>query len=79
VLGPDQRIPVERALRAITIDAAWQNFQEDVKGSIEAGKLADLVILADNPMAVEPIKIREINVLETIVSGKTVFKRNGTS
>ena len=64
MLGPDQRIPVERALRAITIDAAWQNFQEDAKGSIEAGKLADLVlILADNPMTVEPIKIRDINVL----------------
>jgi len=79
VLGPEQRIPVERALRAITIDAAWQNFQEDAKGSIEAGKLADLVILADNPLTVEPIKIRDINVLETVVSGKTVFKRNGTS
>jgi predicted amidohydrolase YtcJ len=79
VLGPDQRISVEQALRAITSEAAWQNFQENAKGSIEAGKLADLVILAENPLSVEPVKIRDIQVLETIVGGKTVFKRNGTS
>jgi hypothetical protein len=79
VLGPDQRITVEQALRAITIDAAWQNFQEDTTGSIEPGKVADLVILAENPLTVDPVKIRDIQVVETIVGGKSVFRRNETS
>lgn len=75
VLGPDERIGVEQALRAITIDAAWQNFEEKTKGSIEAGKLADLVVLAENPMTVESTHIRDIAVLETIVGGASVYKR----
>lgn len=77
VIGPDQRIPPLQALKAITINAAWQYFEEDIKGSIEPGKLADFVILSDNPLSVghlDPMKIMEIKVLETIVGGKTVFK-----
>ncbi|PQO42231.1 amidohydrolase [Blastopirellula marina] len=74
VLGPEQRIPVAEALKAITCDAAWQNFEEESKGTLEAGKLADLVILDQNPLEIEPSKLREIRVLETIVGGKTVFK-----
>jgi predicted amidohydrolase YtcJ len=73
VLGPEQRIPVEQALRAITIDAAWQNFEEDIKGSIEVGKLADLVLLSENPLMVDPAAIKDIQVLETIVGGRSVF------
>ena len=63
-LGPEQRITPFEALRAITADAAWQNFEEDRKGTLEAGKLADLVILSDDPLAVDPMKIRDIQVLE---------------
>jgi hypothetical protein len=73
VLGPEQRISPMQALRAVTIDAAWQNFEEEFKGSIEEGKLADFVILDANPMATEVGGIREIKVLETIVGGKTIF------
>jgi len=74
ILGSEYRLTVEEALRAVTIDAAWQNFEEEVKGSIQPGKLADFVILGENPLAADPLKIREIKVAETIVGGKTVFK-----
>jgi len=75
VLGPDQRIGTFEALRAVTIDAAWQNFEENTKGSIEPGKLADLVVLAENPLKVEPARLKDIEVIETIVGGETVFGR----
>ena len=72
VLGPDQRIEPIDAIRAVTIDAAWQNFEENVKGSIEIGKFADLAILAENPTTVDPAKIKDIQVLETIVGSTSV-------
>ncbi len=75
VLGEDQRIAVEQALRAVTLDAAWQNFEEESKGSIEVGKLADFTVLAENPLEVEPRRIRDIEILRTIVGGETVWRR----
>ena len=73
VLGADQRISVLEALRAHTFNPAWQNFQDKDKGSIEPGKLADLVILDANPLEADPTALRGIGVLETIVGGKTVY------
>jgi hypothetical protein len=75
VLGEDQRVSVEAALRAVTIDAAWQNFEEATKGSIEPGKLADFVVLDRNPLGVDPAELRRVAVLETIVGGRTIYRR----
>ena len=76
VLGADQRVAVAHALRAVTIDAAWQNFEEHKKGSIEPGKLADFVLLAENPTEGDPERIRKIPILKTIVAGE--FRRQNT-
>ncbi|AIQ60105.1 amidohydrolase [Paenibacillus borealis] len=72
-LGPEYRITPYHALRAVTIDAAWQAFEEDDKGSIEPGKLADLVILADNPLTADPLGLHKIPVLQTIIGGRKVY------
>jgi predicted amidohydrolase YtcJ len=73
VLGPDQRIDAEQSLRAMTIDAAWQSHLEDELGSIEVGKLADLVVLSDDPLAAD-LDLRTISVEKTVVGGVTVFE-----
>lgn len=73
-LGPEFRITPYQALRAVTIDAAWQAFEEQEKGSIEPGKLADLVILQENPLTADPRSLHLIPVLRTIIGGKTVYE-----
>lgn len=75
ILGEEQRISVVDAIRAVTINGAYQCFEEDRKGSLEKGKCADLVILSQNPMTVEAAAIKNIQVLETIKDGKTIFKK----
>ena len=74
VLGPNERISVEEALKAITINAAYQYFEEDNKGSLEAGKLADLVILSQDPTKVDPMSLKDIQVIETIKAGETIYR-----
>lgn len=76
VIGPDERVSVAEGLRAITINGAYQYFEEKNKGSIEKGKLADLVILSEDPTSVDPLKIKDIQVLETIKEGKTIYVKN---
>jgi len=74
VLGPEYRLTPQEALRAVTLDAAWQTFDEKVKGSIEVGKLADFTILAENPLTITPERIKDIKVEEVIIGGKSVYK-----
>ncbi len=73
VIGPQQRIGVQEALEASTIDAAYQFFEEDTKGSIEVGKLADFAIVDRNPLAIDPMALRDVRVVETIKEGRTIF------
>lgn len=74
LLGPEERITPFEALRAITADAAWQNFEEDRKGTLEEGKLADLVVLSADPLNVDPMTIKDIRILQTIKEGRTVYQ-----
>jgi len=74
VIGPDQRVTPIEALKAITINAAHQYFEEKSKGSLEPGKLADLVILDKNPLKVDPMTIKDIKVVETLKEGKSIYK-----
>lgn len=74
VLGSEYTVDVMEAIRAVTIYAAYQYFDEKIKGSIEPGKLADLVILDQDPLAVPKDKIQGIRVLETIKDGKTIYR-----
>ena len=74
ILGPDQRLPVEVALKSITLWAAWQHFEEANKGSLEVGKLADLVLLSKNPLTVPPAQLRSIQVRETIKAGRSIYR-----
>ena len=75
LLGEEERVTPFEALKAVTKNAAYQYFEEDRKGTLKEGKLADLVILDKNILKVEPMKIREIQVLETIKEGSTIFKK----
>lgn len=75
VMGSDERLTPIEALKAITLWGAYEHFEEKTKGSLEPGKLADMVILSDNPLTIDPTKINTIAVLETIKEGKTVYKR----
>jgi hypothetical protein len=73
ILAPQERVSVEAAIRAVTINAAWQCHSEHEIGSLEPGKLADLVILEQDPRTVEPTAIANIVVSETWMNGKRVF------
>jgi predicted amidohydrolase YtcJ len=74
ILGPHQRVDVMTALKAMTIWPAWQHFEEDHKGSIEVGKLADFVILSGDPTAVDPETLADLEVLGTIKEDRVVYQ-----
>jgi predicted amidohydrolase YtcJ len=73
VIGPDERVTPLEAMKMITLWGAEQFGEQDNKGSLEPGKLADMVVLSDNPITIDPMKINTIKVLETIKDGKSVY------
>jgi predicted amidohydrolase YtcJ len=72
-IGPDQRVTPLEGLKAMTIWVAEQYGEQTSKGSLEPGKLADLVILEKNPLKVERMAIKDIKVVETIKEGETIY------
>ena len=73
VWGANQRVTVDEALRICTINGAYASFEENIKGSITPGKLADFVILAEAPHDVDPDQIKNIEIVRTVVGGQTMF------
>ncbi|MCF1713251.1 amidohydrolase [Flavihumibacter sp. RY-1] len=75
VMGPEERLTPYEALQSITIWGATQFFEENTKGSLKPGKLADMVILDKNPLTVDPMTLKDILIQETIKEGKSIYKR----
>jgi hypothetical protein len=73
VWGANQRITVDEALRVNTLNGAYATREESIKGSITPGKLADFVMLAEDPHSVDPSKIKDIKIMQTVVGGQTQF------
>ncbi len=74
VWGPSQKITVEQAIKVGTINGAFASYEENIKGSLEAGKLADLVVLDEDPTQVDPNAIIDIKIQRTMVNGKWVYE-----
>jgi len=77
-LGEDPGLSREAVLRAATINAAYELHEDDVTGSVETGKLADLIVLDRNPLKIPAEDIANVKVMETMVGGQTVYASSGT-
>jgi hypothetical protein len=75
VIGPDERVSTYTGLKALTEWSAYQHFEEDNKGTIEVGKESDFVILDKNPLKIDPMELENLQVLETVKNGKSVYKK----
>jgi predicted amidohydrolase YtcJ len=74
IIGPQHRVPVATALKAMTIWSAHQHFEEAAKGTLEVGKLADFVVLSANPLETDPERLAELKVVETIKEGASIHR-----
>ena len=72
--APEEKITAEEAIRAYTIHSAYASFEEHIKGSVEAGKLADFTILAADPTTIDPAEIAHIPIDGTIINGELLYK-----
>ncbi len=79
VFGEGERLTIEEAIRAYTIGGAYLTFEENDKGSIEAGKLADLIVLSEDPLTIDPERLLGIEVDMTIVGGRVEYQRDSES
>ncbi|MBU0732723.1 MAG: amidohydrolase family protein, partial [Proteobacteria bacterium] len=75
VIGRNQRIPLEEAFKIYTIYAAYASFEEGIKGSLTPGRLADMVVLEEDPWSIDPDGISQIEIDMTIVGGKIAYSR----
>jgi predicted amidohydrolase YtcJ len=75
---PDERISIRDAIRAYTYNTAYANFEEEIKGSIEVGKFADLTVLSNNLLTIPSKEILNTSVVYTIVNGKIVYQKKQT-
>lgn len=72
---PEEKISVEDAIKCYTLNSAFASFEENIKGSIEPGKLADMVVLSDDILTIDPVKIKDVKVEMTIFNGKIIFQK----
>ena len=73
---PGQKISVEDAIKCYTLNPAYASFDENTKGSIEVGKFADLVVLSDDILSIDPVKIKNVQVMMTVFNGEIIFNKN---
>jgi predicted amidohydrolase YtcJ len=71
---PEQKISVEDAIKCYTLNAAYVGFEENIKGSIEEGKLADMVVLSEDILILDPVKIKDVKIDMTIFNGEIIFR-----
>jgi len=76
IITPKKTLTPYEALKSITIWGAYQHFEEDTKGSLKKGKLADMVVLSENPLKIDPMKLKDIVVLKTYKNGELVYTKN---
>jgi predicted amidohydrolase YtcJ len=72
---PEQKITVAEAIRAYTMGSAWASFEEKEKGSIEPGKLADMAVISDDILTIDPVEIEKARVVMTVFDGRVVYER----
>ncbi len=74
---PEQKLSVHQALTAYTLGSAYASFEENIKGSLEAGKLADMTVLSGNPYQLPPEELKNIDIEMTIMNGQVVYCKDG--
>lgn len=75
VYGPEEAISIGQALRAYTSIGAFINFDEDIKGTLETGKYADMIVLSEDILSIDPERILDVDVLQTFLGGELVFEK----